>query len=171
MNWKQIEGYSNYEVSDCGQVRKKSGKLLSQSNCCGYKVVTLFTGSSPRGFRVHRLVAMAFLPPPASTEMSLVAHNDGSRDNNHYGNLRWDTCKGNLADRKKHGTTLDGARNGRAKLSAEQVDLIRKRYIPGHRENSAAALAREFGVSDVAVIKAFRGENWASTLPGLGKKP
>lgn len=171
MIWKSVKGYSNYEISEFGDIRKLNGKIISQCNSHGYKYVTLFGAGGRRGYRVHRLVAIAFLPPPASSAMDLVAHNDGSKDNNHYSNLRWDTCKGNLADRKKHGTTLDGVRNGRAKLSAEQVQEIRLRYTPGHSQNSAAALGREFGVSDVAIIKAFRGENWASTLPSLSEKP
>lgn len=162
MEWRTVIGYPNYEVSENGDIRKLSGKVLKHSNCNGYRNVTLFSGSGRIGYRVHRLVAMAFLPPPSSPEMTLVAHNDGSRDNNHYKNLRWDTCKGNLADRKLHGTTLDGARNGRVKLTAEQVLEIRRRYTKRHPVDGAAAMAIEFGVTDVAIIKAFNGQNWAS---------
>jgi DNA-binding CsgD family transcriptional regulator len=34
----------------------------------------------------------------------MVCHEDGSRNNNHFTNLRWDTSKGNVDDMQKHGT-------------------------------------------------------------------
>jgi hypothetical protein len=40
-------------------------------------------------------------------------------------NLRWGTHKENMEDREKHGRTARGERNGRYKLSPEQVRDIR----------------------------------------------
>ncbi len=91
----------------------------------------------------------------------MVAHNDGSRTNNCATNLRWATCLANLADRAGHGTELRGRRNGRAKLTEDAVAFIRANYKPRHPEYGAAPLAARFGVTDVAVIKAFKGTNWA----------
>lgn len=168
MEWKTIDCYDDYQVSDTGVVRKTTPSyrvsptgILKQSLVYGYPVVTLMSGKKATQFKVHRLVAAAFLPPPLLGQ-DQVAHCDGSRDNNHWTNLRWATCKENLSDRVKHKTTLDGARNGRVKLTADQVQLIRKRYKKRHPIDGAAAMAVEFGVSDVAIIKAASGQNWAS---------
>jgi len=167
MKWKPVAGFEDYEVSDAGLVRrvnagthKEKGGLLCQSDCQGYKVVTLYRGGVGRQKKVHRLVAAAFLPLRGA-KRSLVAHNDGTRDNNHVSNLRWATHQENLDDRILHGTEMRGQRNGRAKLTAADVVELRRRYTRRCPINGAAALAKEFGVTDVAVIKAVRGENWA----------
>lgn len=169
MRWIPVENFERYEVSDSGLVRQvitstkvKAGQLIPQSTSKGYKVVSLTKDGKQTQWKVHRLVAIAFLPPPENPSQDMVAHNDGTRDNNHFTNLRWATCKENLSDRKKHKTTLDGLRNGRVKLTPEQVIEIRARYKPRHPTDSAKAMAEEFGVTDVAIIKAFRGENWKS---------
>lgn len=170
MRWKKVAGFENYEVSETGLVRvieatvkKSAGEIVAQVNLArGYKGVGLMRNGKQIMCKVHRLVALAFLPPPENTQRNLVAHNDGSCDNNHFQNLRWATCKENLGDRACHGTTLDGARNGRVKLTAEQVIEIRRRYKPRHKMDGAAAMAKEFGVTDVAIIKAARGDNWKS---------
>ena len=170
MQWKLIENYPEYEVSDTGLVRRatngrhiKAGEFVSQVNVLGYPAVCLFQKSKPRMERVHRLVAMAFLPPAKEGE-TMVAHNDGSRANNNAANLRWATCLSNLSDRAAHGTELRGSRNGRAKLNLEAVEFIRANYKPRHPEYGAAILAAKFGVTDVAVIKAYRGENWSHVI-------
>lgn len=55
-----------------------------------------------RGFSVHRLVLSAFVGAcPKGME---GCHNDGNPANNHLSNLRWDTPRGNAADKVLHGT-------------------------------------------------------------------
>lgn len=171
MEWKNVRDYENYQVSNTGLVRiivggrhKSDGELLKASNVGGYLCVTLFNGVSKKMLKVHRLVAQSFLPPPENSNQIQVAHNDGNPKHNKPINLRWATSKENLSDRINHGTALDGSRNGRAKLTEAQVLEIRRRYKPRCKQNGANVLAREFGVTDVAIIKAFRGENWSQTV-------
>jgi hypothetical protein len=52
---------------------------------------------------------------------------------------------------------MTGDRNGRAKLSVEQIDSIRTRLAAGE---TVAALAREFGVSWTAVKYIKTGRSW-----------
>lgn len=100
-----------YMVSNYGRVLSKSreimrsnnvpkkvaAKILStQVNQNGYACVTIREPSKPkRTFRVHRLVAMAFIPndKPAS---SLINHKDGNKLNNHVSNLEWCDHSANL---------------------------------------------------------------------------
>lgn len=165
--WRTVADAPNYEVSSVGEVRRvtsgrhlKAGQLVSQVLIDGYPCVCLFVDGGRKMHKIHRLVATAFLPPPA-TGQGMVAHNDGSTTNNEIGNLRWATCIENLSDRAAHGTELLGRRNGRAKLTTEDIGYIRANYKPRHPVYGANRLAEKFGVTDVAVIKAFRGENWA----------
>lgn len=168
MRWAVIDGYGGYEVSDTGLVRRRTathksavGTVLKQSNMLGYRVITLFPPRTQA--KVHRLVAEAFLPNPDGLPM--VAHINGVRHDNRAENLMWATCKENLSHRKLHGTEIIGKRNGRTKLSAEDVVTIRARYKRRDPINGAAALAKEYGVTDVAIIKAARGTNWGWLTP------
>jgi hypothetical protein len=168
MRWKLIEEWPDYAVSDTGLIKRATdsrlapaGFILSPARINGYPVVWLSQrGQKRQWFYVHRLVARHFLGPQPSPS-HLVCHNNGARDDNRAENLRWDTQHSNLGDRKRHGTELRGDRNGRSKLTASQVLDIRRRYKRRHPIHGAAAMAKEFGVSDVAIIKAFRGENWS----------
>lgn len=65
--WKNIEDYPNYEVSNEGQVRNKitgnvlKGEIVKDK---GYRQVTLSKNGNRERFKVHRLVANAFIPNP-----------------------------------------------------------------------------------------------------------
>lgn len=71
--------------------------------------------------------------------------------------LRLGTQAENEADKLAHGTTNRGERHGAAKLTAEAVREIRRRY----RKGQGAALALEFGVSVQTVCDAALGRSWA----------
>lgn len=106
--WKDIEGYNGYYmVSDKGNVKSidriitkngieqcLKGKLLKQhTSKDGYKTVGLSKNNHLRHFRVHRLVAMAFIPNPKNKPA--IDHIDGNRMNNVLNNLRWATTQEN----------------------------------------------------------------------------
>lgn len=61
---------------------------------------------------------------------------------------------------------LRGARNGRARLTPEQVAEARTRFVrgagrgPGVQPNSLRALAREFGVDRKTLADAIAGKTW-----------
>lgn len=95
--WKQI--FDRYEVSDCGLVRnKESGKLLKTFvNDKGYEIVSLWIDQRDKKFRVHRLVAEAFIPNPENK--SQINHIDGNKLNNHKNNLEWSTNSENIMHR------------------------------------------------------------------------
>ncbi len=65
--WKNIEDYPNYEVSNEGQVRNKltgnvlKGEIVKDK---GYIQVSLSKNGNRERFKVHRLVANAFIPNP-----------------------------------------------------------------------------------------------------------
>jgi len=85
-----VPGYEGlYEVSDKGNVKSlRSGKLLKQSsNKDGYKMVSLTKNGKSRGFSVHRLVALTFIPNPQG--LPEVNHKDETHDNNVLENLEW----------------------------------------------------------------------------------
>ena len=93
-------GYPNYSVTDDGMVfnlnyrhtgKKKELKKHNINN--GYFDVTLFNENCKETFKIHRLVALAFLPNPDN--LPIINHKDENPSNNHISNLEWCTNKYN----------------------------------------------------------------------------
>ena len=91
-----IEGYEKYTVDTCGRVyNTKTKKFLKTANDHGYRRVQLTTDDGvEKRFRVHRLVAMAFIPNPKG--YPIINHKDENKSNNNVENLEWCTYKYNL---------------------------------------------------------------------------
>lgn len=87
--WKKIQGFENYSVSDLGRVRNDTtGKIISIYHDKGnYSMVYLFDNGKRKAFRVHQLVARMFIPNPNNYET--VNHIDTNHDNNEVSNLEW----------------------------------------------------------------------------------
>lgn len=103
--WLPIRGYEGlYEISNYGRVRslnyrnKGIRKVLSCHARQGYYIkVALVKNGVTKYYRVHRLVAQAFLPPPSERQTQVEHINTNKRDNR-VENLHWCTPKGNMAN-------------------------------------------------------------------------
>jgi hypothetical protein len=93
--FKAIDGYEDYEVSTWGRVfNKRTGKYKTPyHHHKGYLRVDLNNGKGYRHFKVHRLVAKAFIPNPEGKPH--VNHIDGNPANNSVTNLEWVTDREN----------------------------------------------------------------------------
>lgn len=83
--WKKIDGHPNYSVSNLGRIKNdKKNKLIKPvDNGYGYVQVEL----NGIKYRVHRLVAKAFIPNPKG--LPIVNHKDEVKNNNICENLEW----------------------------------------------------------------------------------
>ena len=78
--WKDIKGYEGlYKISSYGRVKslgndknRKEKILSSKSNREGYVRVYLFKDGKGKMYRVHRLVAEAFIPNPNNYLLSII---------------------------------------------------------------------------------------------------
>ena len=87
--WKQIEGYPNYEISICGQVRNfKTKRILKISiNDYGYYCITLYKNNVAKSYRIHRLILMNFIPNIENKKF--IDHINNNKLDNTISNLRW----------------------------------------------------------------------------------
>ena len=87
--WRSIDFFPNYEVSDMGRIRnRRTDRVLKQSvNPAGFYFVSLREGGKTHVRAVHKMVADAFLDLP--TVGSIPVHVNGDRSNNTPGNLKW----------------------------------------------------------------------------------
>lgn len=89
-SWKKIKGYEmRYEVSDIGRIRRISdGKVMRPAkNKNGYFHIVLSKDGQPHDYRVHRIVAAAFLENKGNK--SDVNHKNGIKTDNRVENLEW----------------------------------------------------------------------------------
>lgn len=88
--WKIIEDFQEYSVSDHGRIRfDRSGRILRCNlNQYGLLQVGLFHEGIQRHRSVPLLVAKAFLPPGPG-KFDTPINLDGDRLNNHVSNLAW----------------------------------------------------------------------------------
>lgn len=96
-HWKDVEGtFGLLEVSDMGRVRSnmRDGRILKATpDNKGYMRLHVTIKRQRRSYKVHRLVAEAFIPNPENKPQ--VNHIDGDKTNNAASNLEWATNKEN----------------------------------------------------------------------------
>lgn len=95
--WRDIEGYEDYQVSNLGQVRSfkqgRKGKILTLTK--NYKNEHLGLGVSLRKdkksewHRVSYLVLSTFVDKPKDDKFYVPLHLDGNERNNRLDNLMW----------------------------------------------------------------------------------
>lgn len=147
--YRDVVGFEEYfQISNLGNVfSKRSNRILKQKkDKAGYWTFSTKIGGkngTDHTFKVHRLVAMAFIPNPEGKPF--VNHIDGCKTNNILSNLEWVTPKENSAHALSTGLL-------NRKLTAEQVREIRASTL------SQRKLGEIYGLSQVNIGRIKRGE-------------
>jgi len=163
--WKPIPGYSFYEASSFGRVRRlsryQSGKFILLKrpvivpgwSKIGYLYARL---RSDEGILhtsgIHRWVAIAFhgLPGPKMH----AAHANGRPGDNRPENIAWLTASENALQKEDHGTVPRGERHVMSKLSESEV----RRVLSDARSNRA--MAQELNISEANISMIRRRKTW-----------
>ncbi|WP_296936504.1 NUMOD4 motif-containing HNH endonuclease [uncultured Marinobacter sp.] len=164
--WKDVVGYEDrFLISNYGRVFGKASKkiLVLGTNKNGYKVLSTRIGGRKgeyKCFRVHRLVAEAFLDNPDNLRQ--VNHIDGNKINNRVENLEWISNQGNIRHALDIGliTPRKGEELTNSVLTDEDVRFIREHYTPRHPEYGRNALARRFGIAGATITRVHQGKAW-----------
>ena len=83
-----IEGWGMYQCDTNGVVYGQNGEPLSPNiNSKGYKYVVFCKDRKMKTLQVHRIIALTFVPNP--TNLPVVNHKDGNKQNNNVNNLEW----------------------------------------------------------------------------------
>ncbi|MBV5348875.1 NUMOD4 motif-containing HNH endonuclease [bacterium] len=139
--WKDVVGYEGiYMVSNIGRVKSlmkvyytgtngrsrifQNEMVLKQYTHFGYNLLRLCRDGKTKLFRVHILVATAFIENPEN--LPIINHKDGVRNNNLVENLEWCTQAHNV----KHAylTKLNKCRGGRKVASFTKSGTLVKEY-------------------------------------------
>lgn len=142
--WRSIDGYEGlYEVSNTGLIRsldrfvgnrnRIKGKILSiRIEKDGYCSVALSKDGKIKRYKIHRLVAQAFIPNPEG--LPQVNHKDENKTNNNVDNLEWCTSKYNI----NYGSRLNKSlltKSERGYIDFNMIGLDRKEYSKIWRSN------------------------------------
>lgn len=168
--YRFIPGFPSYAVGDDGSVwsrrlmgRAREGFRSSWRRIKGmwagskrqYHYATLWDDNRNRSIAVHILVLEAFVGPcPPGME---CRHLDGNPANNRLDNLCWGTKLENAQDRIRHGTSGVGSTNSCAKLTEEDIPVIRRLRAEGV---SCKEVGRRFGVSVMLISMIVRRKSW-----------
>ena len=160
--WKDIEGYGGvYQISNFGRIksfsnRSKGKELALVRNPSGYMYIHLWINGKCRYFRVHRLLAKAFIPNPENKPE--INHKNGIKDDNKVENLEWCTHKENMEHAFKIGLKSHiGEKHPCAKLKNSDVQEIRRLLKYGLKQ---CFIAKMFLSSDRIISHINTGSRW-----------
>lgn len=166
MEWKDIIDYEGfYQVSEYGDIKSieryvphrgrlrliKERILKPSTDKDGYKIVILQKSGVAKTFKVHRVVAFAFIGHSDLT----VNHKDTIKNNNHISNLEFLSIKDNNthAREKISFNLLKGNKHHKFKLTDEMKDQIRelkKSRVPNK------VIAKKFNIHEMTIYKIIK---------------
>lgn len=176
--WRWIPGYEGwYQVSTRGRVRSVDrwvtdntgrkylikGKILKPTrDKDGYLTVNLHRDGKKRTFKIHRLVAMAWLDNPEGKPQ--VNHRDEDKTNNSVENLSFMTAKENVT----WGTGIERATasklNGKLSKSVQAIDPKTGAVV---KEFPSTMEAERNGFNSSHISACCRGERRFKTHKGF----
>ena len=141
-NWKPIEDFPNYHVSDLGRVKILSHKKTNEATLLksytighGYKSITLRNDNGRKAFLIHRLVMKTF--DPIDDHTLEVNHKDLDKSNNRLTNLEWNTRKQNMDHAAANGCMEFKKRRGVENpiFGVATPDEVKKKMAEAHNKN------------------------------------
>ena len=126
MVWKKVLNFEDYEISTTGLVKSfkhsREGRILTPKKSKGYLNITLCNFYKHQTFRIHRLVAMTYIPGDFSLQIN---HINGNKHDNRVENLEWVSSKENVHHAIEIGLIDNkGENSSNTELLDSEVSLI-----------------------------------------------
>ena len=168
--YKDVVGYEGlYQVSDLGNIKSLARTIYKTDGTTQtFKDKTRSCTFNGRGYlqlglskegkyvtkKVHRLVAMAFIPNYENKKE--VNHKDGNKANNILSNLEWCTASENVQHAYDTGLTFapTGEDNPTSKFKNQDILDIRA------STDSRRVIAKKYNVSKTTIGYIIRRETW-----------
>jgi len=156
--------FNGYKIYENGVIlSKKTGKPLKyRLNDKGYPCVSLSIDGKNKFCKVHRIIALAFIPNPE--DKPCVNHIDRDRENYDVSNLEWCTHSENVIHSVENGgrdgwtRNNTGINNGRSKLNWETVCAIRDLYDKcNYSQNKLQSI---FNINQSRITKIINNKIW-----------
>ena len=157
--WRDIPEYEGYyQANDKGEIRNcnRGSSMTSHIHRTGYYQVTLTKDKVRKNWKLHRIVALTFIPNPENKPC--VNHKNGDKSDNTISNLEWCTYKENNDHAVSN--SLWVARRGEevGKLTEEEVLDIREKYATG--DYTQKSLGEEYGIHQGHITKIVNLKSW-----------
>jgi hypothetical protein len=151
-----LDELPGYEIYPNGKIYKNGKQIIPHKNA-GYEMVNIESEKDKkrRKYRVHRLVAMAFLPNP--NNLPVVNHINGTKDDNRVENLEWVSRSGN----SQHASDM-----GLCKISTTSIICSKENNVIEF--DSIKSAAEYFKCQHGSVSRVCRGER--KTIRGYSIK-
>lgn len=131
-------------------------RVLSKDRL-GYLVITLHKKGNSKTYKIHRLVALAFIPNPQN--LPCINHRDEDKANNKVENLEW--C--DYSYNNKYGTrprkVLDAHKGNNSEKSERPVIKLDRNGIILEEFNSISEAARKVGVRRESLRDCVQGKS------------
>jgi DNA-directed RNA polymerase specialized sigma subunit len=164
----------NYAVSNMGRVAsyadniKRDGNIIKGSQTEGYSILRLRVKSEYVAFLIHRAIADLFVKKP-SNKHEFVIHLNHKKKDNKANNLRWATQEEVSAHNQSNPAVKAAKRKQKEraielkhglKLNLREVVKIKQLLANPNRKLTYKQIAEKYGVSEMAITRMKRGENW-----------
>lgn len=153
--WKDIPIYvGKYQASNLGRIKniQTNHIMKQQADIDGYFIVSL-EGLKKRTYKVHRLVALAFIPNPLNKPQ--INHIDGNKKNNCVENLEWVTLKENIKHAYKIGI-YNSEQHSKAQDKFKKPVLKLKNGVIIKRYDSLKQASKENNVTKQSIYHAIK---------------
>ena len=186
--WKPVVGYEGlYEISSHGNVRSldrviriTNHKYLSKIihigkerkkvlDAKGYYYIIVHNSGKRKGYKIHRMVADAFIPNPFKKPH--VNHIDGNPINNCLSNLEWCTPLENVRHSRyvlNRKTFVRGDIHYCAKLKEKDINNIIKLRV--YEKYKLKDICKIYGISGSTICDILHNRTWKH-VKRLAAKP
>lgn len=163
--WNTIPDFPNYEINREGVIRNKTTKHYKKITVGrdGYPKVELYNKGVRKHFKLHRLLAIIFIPNPENKRE--VNHIDMNKMNYSLDNLEWVTPSENMAhviqNEDKDSKRRIAASENVKKATEANKKKVNKYSLDGdllESYESISEASRQTGIRRASISEAYNGK-------------